>query len=38
MTITMYGIRNCDTIKEGADWLENKGVAYTLSRLQDSGH
>ncbi|MFD2264202.1 ArsC family reductase [Lacibacterium aquatile] len=28
MTITMYGIKNCDTIKKARTWLEGKGVAY----------
>lgn len=30
MTITMYGIKNCDTIKKARTWLENKGVAYAF--------
>ncbi|MGH6780957.1 MAG: ArsC family reductase [Sphingomonadaceae bacterium] len=28
MTITMYGIKNCDTIKKARNWLEDRGVAY----------
>ncbi|MBK5265775.1 MAG: ArsC family reductase [Alphaproteobacteria bacterium] len=28
MTITMYGIRNCDTIKKARMWLEGHGVVY----------
>ena len=28
MAITMYGIKNCDTIKKARKWLEDKGVAY----------
>jgi len=28
MAITMYGIKNCDTIKKARNWLEGKGVAY----------
>ncbi len=28
MTITMYGIKNCDTIKKARTWLESHGVAY----------
>lgn len=26
--ITMYGIKNCDTIKKARKWLEAKGVDY----------
>ena len=28
MNLTMYGIRNCDTIKKARAWLEARGVAY----------
>ena len=28
MTLTMYGIKNCDTIKKARDWLGAHGVAY----------
>lgn len=28
MTTTMYGIKNCDTIKKARTWLEGRGVAY----------
>ena len=27
-TITMYGIKNCDTIKKARKWLEAEGVDY----------
>jgi len=30
MTITMYGIKNCDTIKKARTWLDDKGVAYAF--------
>ncbi|MDX3910087.1 MAG: ArsC family reductase [Sphingobium sp.] len=30
MTITMYGIKNCDTIKKARTWLEGQGIAYTF--------
>ncbi len=26
--LTMYGIKNCDTIKKARRWLEDQGVAY----------
>ena len=28
MAITMYGIKNCDTIKKARDWLTEHGRAY----------
>jgi arsenate reductase (glutaredoxin) len=28
MTITMYGIKNCDTIKKARTWLEGRGLDY----------
>jgi arsenate reductase len=28
LSITMYGIKNCDTIKKARSWLEGHGVAY----------
>lgn len=28
MTITIYGIKNCDTMKKARTWLESHGIAY----------
>ena len=28
MTVTIHGIRNCDTMKRARAWLEARGVAY----------
>lgn len=28
MIITMYGIKNCDTVKKARLWLEGRGLAY----------
>ena len=28
MAITIYGIKNCDTMKKAFAWLDKKGVAY----------
>lgn len=28
MKVTIYGIRNCDTMKKARTWLDEKGVAY----------
>ena len=37
MTITMYGIPNCDTIKKARSWLEAKGVAYAFHDYKKQG-
>lgn len=28
MTITLYGIKNCDTVKKSRKWLEEAGIDY----------
>ncbi len=28
MTVTIHGIRNCDTMKRARAWLEGRGAAY----------
>jgi arsenate reductase len=28
MTVTIYGIKNCDTMKKARGWLDARGVAY----------
>ncbi len=30
MTITLYGIPNCDTVKKARGWLDAVGVAYAF--------
>jgi arsenate reductase (glutaredoxin) len=30
MTITIFGIKNCDTMKKARTWLEGHGVAYVF--------
>ena len=37
MTIRMYGIKNCDTIKKARTWLENRGVAYDFHDYRTAG-
>ena len=37
MTITMYGIKNCDTIKKARTWLEGQGIAYDFHDYKASG-
>jgi arsenate reductase len=35
--ITMYGIRNCDTVKKARAWLERAGVAYEFHDYKSAG-
>ena len=35
--LTIYGIRNCDTMKKAMAWLDQHGVAYTLHDYKKSG-
>ncbi len=28
--VTMYGIKNCDTVKKARAWLDQHGIAYTF--------
>jgi len=37
MTITMYGIPNCDTIKKARTWLEDHDIAYTFHDYRAEG-
>lgn len=37
MTITMYGIKNCDTIKKARTWLEDRSVGYDFHDYKASG-
>ena len=37
MTITMYGIKNCDTIKKARAWMDAQGVAYAFYDYKASG-
>jgi arsenate reductase len=30
MTLTIYGIKNCDTMKKARAWLDHKGAAYAF--------
>ena len=34
---TLYGIRNCDTMKKAWSWLDAQGIAYTLHDYKKSG-
>jgi arsenate reductase len=37
MTITIYGIKNCDTMKKARAWLDKKGVAYHFHDYKSAG-
>lgn len=37
MTITIYGIRNCDTMKKARAFLDKNGVAYSFHDYKASG-
>lgn len=37
MAITMYGIRNCDTIKKARAWLDGRGIAYAFHDYKTAG-
>ena len=34
---TIYGIRNCDTIKQARAWLDARGVAYAFHDYKAAG-
>lgn len=37
MSNTIYGIRNCDTMKKARAWLDSHGVAYAFHDYKVSG-
>ena len=37
MTITLYGIPGCDTVKKARAWLDDKGIAYTFHDYKKQG-
>ena len=37
MSTTLYGIRNCDTIKKARTWLDRRGVAYDFHDYKSAG-
>jgi len=37
MTITIYGIKNCDTMKKARAWLDKSGVAYAFHDYKTAG-
>lgn len=37
MAITIYGIKNCDTMKKARSWLDAQGVAYSFHDYKTAG-
>lgn len=37
MTLMMYGIKNCDTIKKARRWLEENHIAYQFHDYRSDG-
>ena len=37
LQITLYGIRNCDTVKKARAWLDKQGVAYAFHDYKLAG-
>lgn len=37
MTVTLYGIANCDTVKKARAWLEQHGVAHVFHDYKKQG-
>ena len=35
--ITLYGIKNCDTVKKARTWLENHGIEHTFHDFREDG-
>ncbi|GAA5444975.1 protein YffB [Microbulbifer sp. NBRC 101763] len=35
--ITLYGIKNCDTVKKARKWLEKNGVDYQFHDFREDG-
>ena len=35
--ITVYGIKNCDTVRKALKWLEAEGVAHTFHDFRTDG-
>ena len=37
MTVTVYGIPNCDTVKKARTWLDAAGIAYAFHDYKKAG-
>ena len=36
-TVTIYGIKNCDTMKKARSWLDKRGIAYRFHDYKVEG-
>jgi arsenate reductase len=37
LSVTIYGIKACDTMKKARDWLDRRGVAYAFHDYKVAG-
>jgi Spx/MgsR family transcriptional regulator len=37
LSVTLYGIPNCDTVKKARTWLDRRGVAYAFHDYKKQG-
>ncbi len=37
MALTVYGIKNCDTIRKARAWLEGRGITYAFHDYKTAG-
>jgi arsenate reductase (glutaredoxin) len=37
MTVTLYGIPNCDTVKKARVWMDGNGIAYAFHDYKKTG-
>jgi arsenate reductase len=37
MSVVMYGIKNCDTVKKAKKWLDSNGVEFTFHDYRKDG-
>jgi arsenate reductase (glutaredoxin) len=37
MSVTLYGIPNCDTVKKARVWLDGNGIAYAFHDYKKAG-
>lgn len=36
-TVTLYGIKNCDTVKKARQWLDKNGIQYHFHDFREDG-
>jgi len=37
MSVVMYGIKNCDTVKKAKKWLDSNGIEFTFHDYRKDG-